>query len=139
MLAHDFYQIALKDIVSMSEDKILDYIIEHKKILPCMSLPDSMVRRNLGRIDNQEFKAFDLSTYTQGKMKVFSSFLNTRAEIQTIGINYYGITILDNMVLKALVDHHEHICPVDLIKLNHFLRYCKNALAHEKWIIHWGI
>lgn len=139
MLKHDFYQVAPKVIRSMSEDQICDYIISHKGILPCLSLADSMVRRNLGRIDNRQFNAFDLSTYAKGKMKIFSDFVNTHAEIQIIGINYYGITILDSAILKTLADYHKRIHLIDFVSIEHFIRYCKNALEHEKWVVHYGV
>lgn len=139
MLTHDFYQVAPKVIRSMSEDQICDYIISHRRILPCLSLSDSVVRRNLGRIDNLKFNAFDLSTYTKGKMKIFSEFVNVHTEIQMIGINYYGITILDSAILRTLADYHKHIHLIDFIGIKYFIRYCKNALKHEKWVIHYGV
>ena len=139
MLVHDFYQVDPQSIAFLNEMQISNYITEQKNNLVHMSLSDNMVRRNLGRIDKVKFDALDLNTYCPKKMKFFSSFINNRTDNHTVGLNYYGITLMDRTILEKLAARQKHICFVDVFRLRAFICFCKEANENGKWVVHYGI
>lgn len=139
MLTHDFYQVSPENVELMDEERLLDYVVEREDILPCMRISDKIILRNRGRIDKIGFIESDLDTYTPGKMRFFSGFLNMRTENHTVGINYYGTTLMDCTVLKQLIDCSGHICFIDILPISRFKKYCRETMMSGKWIIHFGV
>ena len=139
MLTHDFYQVEPRIVDTLDEMQLCIYLSEQKGNLKHISLSDNLVRRQLGRIDDKCFDALVLDSYCSDKMKYFSCFINNLTENHTIGLNYYGITLMDKAVLEKLIAYKKHICFTDSIHLKTFKRFCKDAYEKGKWIVHFGV
>lgn len=139
MLVHDFYQVEPKKVMHLDEDKLCEYVMANKGELKHTTIPDEVVRRNLGRTDKAEFCALDIEMFAPEKMKYFSSFLNTCTENKTIGLNYYGITLMNDEVLDYLAVKRQNIYFWDRGRLRKFIRFMNDARQTQKWIVHYGI
>ena len=143
MLIHDFYQISPQIVQTMDAEEIYDYILEHKNELRKMSISDKVVLRNLGRIDTKDWNVLECekNQFTLKKMRYFSSFtdINPYMEMKIIGLNYYGITIMNHETLKELIDNPGYVCLRDTIRIKQFQKFCADAYKEGKWIVHCGI
>ena len=94
--------------------------------------------RNIGRIDGVEwFSTRDF--YIEGKMKLFSCFMNGFHEDVDVGIDYYGLTLIDTDSIKHLLEYDTALDYRDYFSIMRFKTFCRKALLQGKWILHWGI
>ncbi len=102
-------------------------------------IPDKCVLRNIGNVNKQPLDAFDLTRFDSKQMKYFSSFINRLGEVPTIGISYYGVTVLDTHALSMLIQASPRAGMVDYFRILRFKKFCQQALKNNHWVIHIGV
>lgn len=141
MLIHDFYQVSPKIVQTVGEEDIYKYIKKHANELKKMSISDKVVLRNLGRTDTRDWNILecDKNHFSCGKMRYFSCFISLYVGNKIIGLDYYGITIMNHETLKEIIDNPGHVRLRDTHRIKKFQKFCKDACEEGKWIVHWGV
>ncbi len=139
MLTHDFFEVAPAQYSNLSELEIMDAILSRGMHYASHKISDKCVLRNIGYIDKQPFDAFNLSSFDGKRMKYFSSFINQSGEVPTIGISYYGVTVLNAHALSMLIKASPHAGMADSLRIHRFKKFCQHALNNNNWVIHLGV
>lgn len=130
-LIHEFVQIA-PDAVARgfdpASDDACDYCRQHPPEMRMYVLQDDVVLRNLGGSGDSP--------------RFFSSFTSRCAGEALVGLNYWGVTLLDTEVLTHLTSPPDRcgvIHPRDKYAIGLFRRFCEQTLAEGLWLVHFGI
>lgn len=145
-LEHEFVQIAptRAERLRRGDDAIsYDYCRKPPAGMQVFRLHDDVIRRSSGRIDGLRSEDWSgMKIFEPGRMRYFSGFTGMTGGMQHAGLNFYGITLLDEDALRyftAPIGQVGAIAPQDKLAISRFRRFCEDTLAKGLWLVHFGI
>jgi len=143
---HEFVQLApsLGEKLRLDEEAVTyDYYMEPPPGCEVFRLHDDVIGRNSGRIDGMRSDDWSgLSIFEAGRMRYFGGFIGETGGRRHAGLNYYGITLLDDGALRYLtapIDQVGAISGRDRLVISRFRSFCRETMEKGLWLVHFGI
>lgn len=143
---HEFVQISLAQAENLrrKDDAVgYEYCLKPPQGMAVFRLHDDVIGRNSGRIDGLRTEDWSgMAIFEPGKMRYFGGFTGVTGGRQHAGLNYYGVTLLDEAALRyftAPIGQVGAIAPQDKLIISQFRRFCEETLTKRLLLVHFGI
>ncbi len=143
---HEFVQLApsLGERLRQDEDAIsYEYCLTPPPGCEVFQLHDDVIGRNSGRIDGLRSDDWSgLSLFEADRMRYFCGFIGETDGRRHAGLNYYGITLLDDQALRYLTAPVEKVGAIsgqDRLIISRFRNFCRLTQEKGLWLVHFGI